>query len=71
MAAIEDVSGLNELAREDDFLKYELRVRDGKSAAEKVFLAAVENDWILRELTVAGASLEQVFYELTVGEKEE
>lgn len=71
MVEIEDVSSLSELAREDDFLKYELRVRDGKSAAESVFFAAVENDWVLRELKVERASLEQVFYELTIGEKEE
>jgi ABC-2 type transport system ATP-binding protein len=71
MTEIEDVSGLSELAREGDFLRYELRVRDGKSAAENVFLAAVENNWVLRELKVERASLEQVFYELTIGEKEE
>jgi ABC-2 type transport system ATP-binding protein len=71
MTEIENVRGLSELAREEDFLKYELRVRDGKSAAENVFLAAVENDWVLRELKVERASLEQVFYELTIGEKEE
>jgi ABC-2 type transport system ATP-binding protein len=71
MAEMEDVSGVSELAREDDFLHYELRVKDGKKAAENVFLAAVENDWVLRELKVEHASLEQVFYELTIGEKEE
>jgi len=71
LAAIEGVKGVTLVRTDDSFSRYELMVTDGKVVAERTFDAAVRAGWTLRELKAETASLEQVFYELTVGEKEE
>ncbi|MCU0611436.1 MAG: ABC transporter ATP-binding protein [Candidatus Eisenbacteria bacterium] len=71
LAALDGVKSVTVAGAEDSFSRLELAVTDGKAVAERVFAAAVRAGWTLRELKAESASLEQVFYELTIGEKEE
>lgn len=68
---LEGVRSVTLTKTDDSYATFELEVTDSKAVAERVFHAAVAGGWILRELRPQTASLEQVFYELTMGEKEE
>jgi len=70
-SSIEGVSNLELLETEDEYHKIELLVSNKTTSAEKVFETTVKEGWTLRELHSESRSLEEVFYELTVGEREE
>ncbi|MBN1423108.1 ATP-binding cassette domain-containing protein [Candidatus Fermentibacteria bacterium] len=71
LAAVPGVKAVTLVHTEGPFSRFELMTADGKAAAEAVFDAAVRSGWTLRELKAEAVSLEQVFYELTIGEKED
>ncbi len=71
LTGIEEVTRLRLADSEEEFHRFELSVTNGRIAAEKVFSIAVQEGWTLRELRPESQSLEEVFYELTMGEREE
>lgn len=71
LTGIEEVTRLRLTDSEEEFHRFELSVTNGRIAAEKVFSFAVQEGWTLRELRPESQSLEEVFYELTMGEREE
>ncbi len=71
LGLLDGVKGVSVVRTVDSCTRFELSVTDGKAVAERVFATAVDAGWVLRELKAEAASLEQVFYQLTIGEKEE
>lgn len=52
-----------------NYFSYEISPQDNKNINEDIFNMAVQNNWILTELKSEGASLEDVFTQLTRSEK--
>jgi ABC-2 type transport system ATP-binding protein len=59
------------LGEQQDGLRWELIFPAGKAATDEVFKLAAQNGWVMTELRRQSASLEDVFLQLTTGEKEE
>ncbi len=70
-AALEKLQGVDtvQAERRDGWNRFSLTTRPGADVREKVFRAAAEHGWALRELTRTRASLEDVFHRLTVGQE--
>lgn len=71
LARMEGVKAVSLVRTDDSYATFELMATEAKALAERVFETAVSAGWKLRELKAETASLEQVFYELTIGEREE
>lgn len=56
------------IGNSDDFFTFELETSEGADIREAVFQLAVNQRWVLRELSQAQASLEDVFIQLTTKE---
>lgn len=63
LVSIESVKCLGD--KKDDICRYEIVVAKEKDPREDIFKLAVKNDWILTEISLEKASLEDVFRELT------
>jgi hypothetical protein len=48
-----------------DFLRYEIKVKNGSDPSEDLYKLAVQNNWSLKELRQEHATLEDVFKQLT------
>ena len=59
------------LGHTDGFSSFDLETTQGSDIREAVFQLAVEKHWVLRELSRAQASLEDVFIQLTTQENHE
>ena len=70
LRGLEGVESLNALeSKKPGTCRYEVRTRLEDGIEEAVFALAVEKGWVLTELNSETLSLEQVFTQLTLGEK--
>lgn len=65
LSAIQGVSSLRVIGRDENIVRYELHGGKTGELAERVFDTVVANKWSLAELRQESATLEQVFAELT------
>jgi hypothetical protein len=66
LALISGVGNVRELdGASNGYVRYQIEAEKSVDLAESVFRAAVDNGWTLTELRSGGATLEEVFAELT------
>ena len=58
------------LKEENDNQRYQIKTHQGEAICEELFHLAVNNHWVLTELRRDSLSLEDIFLQLTRGEKE-
>src|SRR5205809_747340 len=67
------ISGVRDVTSDqnDDWQRFSLRVESGLDVREEIFKLAATRHWTLRELTQRGATLEDVFVEITHSDQPE
>jgi len=66
LAQLEGVGQVREMeSGNDGYVRYQMACERGDDLPERVFRTVVDNKWVLTELRQDGATLEDVFAELT------